>query len=507
VVVALLALWPNKKRLFKPLKAILVFPHHLFEAHPAIEKHADATIVLIEEYLFFSQYKFHKQKLAYHRATMQRYANALKHRKVTYINATEAESDIRNAIPFLQKKGYTEFHFCEVTDYWLHKRIYNFQDLQCFSYKSPLFINSVEEITEYAASKEKLFQTDFYVQQRKKLKILVTEDNKPIGGKWSYDAENRKAYPNNKQAPPIIFPTKDTYFEEAKFYVEKNFSDNYGIINEANIYPTNAEEAKKFFKNFLEHRLMDFGIYEDSIVDKEIYLHHSILTPMLNIGLLTPQYILDATLAYYELHPEIPLNSIEGFIRQIIGWREFIRLTYHIKGREERTKNYWNFSKQVPESFWNASTTIAPIDDTIEKIIQTGYCHHIERLMVLGNFMLLNEYHPNEVYKWFMEMFIDSYDWVMVPNVYGMSQFADGGLMATKPYISGSNYLLKMSNYKKGDWCVIWDALFWQFMQKQRNFFLSNPRLGMLIHMLDKMDSNKRESHFAIATAYLNKAE
>ncbi|MFZ1572803.1 MAG: FAD-binding domain-containing protein [Candidatus Kapaibacterium sp.] len=146
---------------------------------------------------------------------------------------------------------------------------------------------------------------------------------------------------------------------------------------------------------------------------------------------------------------DVGLNSIEGFIRQIIGWREFIRGVYVFKGTQERSRNFWNFKNKIPTSFYTGTTGIEPIDNTIKKLIATGYCHHIERLMILGNFMLLCEFDPNEVYKWFMELFIDSYDWVMVPNVYGMSQFADGGLMATKPYISGSSYVLKMSNFKK----------------------------------------------------------
>jgi deoxyribodipyrimidine photolyase-related protein len=200
----------------------------------------------------------------------------------------------------------------------------------------------------------------------------------------------------------------------------------------------------------------------------------------------------------------IPLNSLEGFIRQIMGWREFIKIVYEREGSKQRTTNYWNFTRKIPASFWNGTTGIAPIDLTIQKILKTGYCHHIERLMVLGNFMLLCEFDPNEVYKWFMEMFIDAYDWVMVPNVYGMTQFADGGLMTTKPYISGSNYLMKMSDYEKGDWQGIWDGLFWRFMHEHRSFFLKNPRLGMLIGTYDKMSPEKQAGHLHNANQFLN---
>jgi deoxyribodipyrimidine photolyase-related protein len=223
---------------------------------------------------------------------------------------------------------------------------------------------------------------------------------------------------------------------------------------------------------------------------------------MLNIGMLTPQQIIEHTLQYNTTH-HVPINSLEGFVRQIIGWREFIRGVYISKGREERTKNYWGFTRKIPASFYDGTTGIFPIDETIRKVLETGYCHHIERLMVLGNFMLLCEFDPDEVYRWFMELFIDAYDWVMVPNVYGMSQFADGGLMATKPYISGSNYLMKMSDYPKGDWQQTWDALFWRFMDVHRDFFLQNPRLGMLVRTFDKWSLEKQQEVLQRANAYL----
>jgi deoxyribodipyrimidine photolyase-related protein len=266
------------------------------------------------------------------------------------------------------------------------------------------------------------------------------------------------------------------------------------------------KDADNWLNEFLQNRFEKFGIYEDAIVAKETVLYHSVLSPMLNIGLLTPKQIIDKALAIGE-EKNIPLNSLEGFIRQIIGWREFIRIVYEREGSKQRNTNYWKFTKKIPSSFWTGTTGIPPIDQTIQKILETGYCHHIERLMVLGNFMLLCEFDPDEVYKWFMEMFIDAYDWVMVPNVYGMTQFADGGLMTTKPYISGSNYLMKMSDYEKGDWQAIWDGLFWRFMHEHRDFFLKNPRLGMLVGTFDKMSEEKKNAHLNNANQFLKKID
>jgi deoxyribodipyrimidine photolyase-related protein len=226
---------------------------------------------------------------------------------------------------------------------------------------------------------------------------------------------------------------------------------------------------------------------------------------MINNGLLTPDYIVDRILGKYHAQEGIPINACEGIIRQIIGWREFIRGVYVAKGTEERTTNFWDFpiANTLPVSFYTGETGILPVDKIIKKVLKTGYCHHIERLMVLGNFMLLCEIHPDKIYKWFMELFIDAYDWVMVPNVYGMSQFADGGVMSTKPYLSGSNYIMKMSDAPKGDWQEIWDGLFWKFIDKRRSFFLRNPRTAMMVRNFDKMDENKKQHLLSVAENYL----
>ena len=346
------------------------------------------------------------------------------------------------------------------------------------------------------------FQTDFYKHQRKRRKLLLEKDGKPIGGKWTYDSDNRLKFPKSETVPVVHFPKENTFIKEAKKYVTQHFPANYGTLDGPLFFVSTYKEAEDWLCDFIENRLQNFGVYEDAMVVKEHLLHHSALTPMLNTGLLTPKQVLDKVLEY-AAKQDIPLNSLEGFVRQIIGWREFIRIVYVREGSKQRTGNYWNFKRKIPASFWTGTTGILPIDQTIKKVLQTGYCHHIERLMVLGNFMLLCEFDPDEVYRWFMELFIDAYDWVMVPNVYGMTQFADGGLMTTKPYISSSNYLMKMGDYEKGSWQPIWDGLFWHFMHMHRTFFLQNPRLGMLIGTFDKMPKEKQDLHLQNATRFL----
>ena len=486
-------------------KAVFIFPHQLFEKHPALAK--DRIVYLVEENIFFSQYKFHKQKLVFHRASMMFYEKYLKDKnfKVKYIESGSNLSDIRKLIPKLKKDGFGEIHFAEVADNWLEKRITETaksNGIKIKVYDSPGFINSREEIRKYFGSKKNYSQTSFYIQQRKKLGLLLDDSGKPVGEKWTFDSENRKKYPTKNIPPKITFPKQNELIKEAIRYVNKNFPQNYGSINEEFVYPTTFHESKKWLDQFLEKRFAEFGPYEDAIVAEEYVLHHSVLSPLLNSGLLTLEYVVNKTIAFAERN-KIPINSTEGFLRQIVGWREFIRGIYEVEGSKQRTTNYWNFKRKIPKSFWNGETGVGPLDLTIKKILETGYCHHIERLMVIGNFMLLCEFDPDDVYKWFMEMFIDAYDWVMVPNVYGMSQFADGGLMATKPYISGSNYLMKMSNYKKGDWQQIWDGLFWRFMDKHRDFFLSNPRLGMLIKTFDKMEKKKKQKLLTSAEKYM----
>ncbi|WP_179352453.1 cryptochrome/photolyase family protein [Winogradskyella vidalii] len=487
----------------KSKEATIIFPHQLFKSPEVLD--LDSDIYLVEEYLFFKQYKFHKQKIAFHRATMKAYASYLesKGKQVKYIEAITDLSDIRQLIPKLIASGIKKLHIIDPTDNWLQKRIKTAGvSIEIKWYNNPLFINSKEDLSSFfKASKKKFFQTSFYKQQRKKYDILMVADE-PEGGKWSYDADNRKKYPKDKTPPPIQFPDATDFHTEAKDYVNAHFSDHYGTLTDFAIYPIDFKSSEIWLQQFLEKRFHDFGTYEDAIVKDAHFLNHSLLSPLINVGLLHPKYVIDTAIDYAKSN-DIPINSTEGFVRQILGWREFIRGVYDIKGTEERHKNFWGFHRKIPKSFYDGTTGIPPIDDLIKKILKTGYAHHIERLMILGNFMVLCEFDPDDVYQWFMELFIDAYDWVMVPNVYGMSLFADGGLMSTKPYISSSNYILKMSNYFKGDWQPIWDGLFWTFMDKHREFFLSNPRLSMLIGTFDKMNQDKKETHLKNAEQFL----
>ena len=484
----------------------ILFPNQLFENSPLMKNQNE--FILVEEFLFFNQFKFHKQKILFHRLTMKNYQRYLElhDRKVKYIESTETESDIRNLLENLCV-NLNKIEIIDPDDYYIQKRISNFckkNKIQLIIHENPSFLTKKSELNEFfKKDKKKFFQTSFYKSQRKKFNILIEQNGKPTGGDWTYDVMNREKYPKDKNPPKIEFAkVNDKLFSESVSFINTNYSQNPGLIDDKFIYPTDHKSAKLWFLKFLKDRFNEFGPYEDSIVKEESFLNHSLLSPLINSGLITPEFIVKESVNFYQKN-NIMINSCEGFIRQIIGWREFIRGIYFCKGVEERTKNFWGFKRKISKSFYDGNTGIEPVDDTIKKINTTAYAHHIERLMIMGNFMLLCEFDPDEVYKWFMELFIDAYDWVMVPNVYGMSQFADGGLMSTKPYISGSNYILKMSNYKKGEWCTTWDSLFWNFIDKKREFFEKNPRMRILVRSFDKMDVLKKTNYLKCAEDYL----
>lgn len=488
------------------MKAVnLIFPHQLFLHNSILENSND--IYLIEEYLFFKQYQFHKQKIAFHRASMKAYEQYLqtKNKTVHYINSDNQLADIRKFGKVIKDQNVSTIHFIDPTDDWLEQRLLILSEqceLQC--HENIQFLNTKESLaTFFRSEKKSFFQTTFYKQQRKKRGILLDKEEKPLGGRWTFDTENRKKYPKKKIPPAIHFPDKSEIWNEAVDYTNSLFSKNPGDLSKDRYYPIDHTETQAWFEQFLMYRFHDFGSYEDAIVKESSILNHSVLSPLLNVGLIVPTEIIERTLAY-ATQGNIPINSTEGFVRQIMGWREFIRGMYLCKGRYSRTRNFWGFDRKIPSSFYDGSTGIEPIDQTIKKVLKTGYCHHIERLMILGNFMLLCEFDPDAVYQWFMELFIDAYDWVMVPNVYGMCLYADGGTFATKPYIGGSNYIRKMSNYARGEWEGTWDGMFWCFVMKHEKFFRSNPRTSMLVHSLNRMSEEKKQLHRENAASFIS---
>jgi deoxyribodipyrimidine photolyase-related protein len=478
----------------------LVFPHQLFHPHPALGK--DRVVYLAEDPLYFgndSQYPmaFHKQKLVLHRASMQAYGDELREQgyKVEFIPFT---TSFQNK---LQKK-LSDIHLTEPHDFILEKRLRRYAEktgIRLHFHPTPAFLSPPEFLVEHIARRKKPFMAAFYQAQRKRMNIMVDADGNPTGGKWSFDEDNRKKLPKNHVPPFPPQSTHNAYVKEAIAYVEKHFPNNPGCAKSFR-YPVTRADALTWLKNFITDRLENFGPYEDAISTEHAFIYHSALTPSLNIGLLTPQELVDAALS-----AKAPLASLEGFIRQVIGWREFMYGIYRHRGTQIRNLNFFHHTRRIPKAFYDATTGIPPIDRIIRQLHDEAYCHHIERLMVLGNFMLLCRFDPHEVYRWFTELFIDAYDWVMVPNVYGMSQFADGGTFTTKPYVSSSNYVLKMSDEKKGPWTEIWDALFWTFIADHQELFMKNPRSSMMAKNWQKFSTEKQNQMRCTADEFISR--
>lgn len=478
----------------------LLFPHQLYRESPLVE--ACERVYLIEDDLYFNQYTFHKQKLVLHRASMQYYAHSIADKtEVNYLESIHSPS--LSAI--LKQHANDEIQYYIPDDYLLERRIKRYAKKysnKLVAYDNPNFINTQEEVKTLLSQQKNYLMASFYVASRKKFNLLLDHEGKPLGGKWSFDAENRKKVPKDTTIPIYTTPPANAWVSEAQDYVTHHFNRHYGKLDPF-YYPTTHQEAEAHLQQFIEQRFALFGVYEDAMVHDENWLWHSVLTPMLNIGLLCPKQIIHAALQAQTKYA-IPINSLEGFIRQILGWREFIRGIYTLEGVQQRTTNHLGYTRKIPKQFWTGETGIIPVDNTIKKLLKTGYSHHIERLMILGNFMMLCEFDPNDVYRWFMEMYVDAYDWVMVPNVYGMTQYADGGLMTTKPYCSGSNYILKMSDYKKGDWCEIWNALYWRFIHVNQEEFAKNRRMSMMVSVARKMAGPTMDNHLQIAEAFLD---
>ncbi len=492
------------------MEITLVYPHQLFASHPAVQPGRD--VALIEDPLFFGTdpqwpQRVHWRKLLLHRASMQSYADRLRSAGYTVLVQRHHEAaDTTGHLELLLRAGYRSFHLSDPVDDVLERRlraaITSHQAL-LHVVPTPMLLTPLNVIDEHLATGKKPSMARFYEMQRRRLGLLLDPEGGPLGGRWSFDADNRKKLPKGIEVPAEPgLPLSD----DLQSHQRDLLGEGLPGIGSTDVfaYPVTHGQAECWLDDFLEQRLVDFGAYEDAISQTHRVMWHGVLTPMLNIGLLTPQQVLDRTLQRADAG-DVPLNSLEGFIRQIVGWREFMAVMYRRFGGRMRTSNFWNFEDQpIPDAFYKATTGLPPIDDAIAHTLQTGYCHHIERLMLLGNLMLLCGFHPNRVYLWFMELFVDAYDWVMVPNVYGMSQFADGGIFTTKPYLSGSNYVRKMSDYRKGDWCSTWDALFWSFIKRHETFFRGQYRLAMMARNLDRMAPETLDAHLKLSREFLD---
>jgi deoxyribodipyrimidine photolyase-related protein len=482
--------------------SLLIYPNQLFPLKMinSIESLKFNKIFIIEEPRYFIDFKFHKLKLVYHRASMKKYYNELSKKfNIVYIDFKNVTKD------FYKKLNDDTTTYFNPIDHKLLTKLSKLLN-KANMIDNLNFLLTPDEIKE---NKDKFFHNNkyshdnFYKFQRIKLDILM-KNNKPINNKWSFDTENRKALPNNIKEPKLPKIRKDKYYKEAVEYVNKHFIKNYGNTDEW-IYPIDTKTALKWLNHFLSKKLSNFGPYEDAVDTTKPFLFHSVLSPMMNIGILPDTLVVKISNDYYLKHKDsIPIASYEGFIRQVIGWRNYVYSLYLLEPNMYN-KNFLNHKKKINEKYWLAETNIKPIDDIIKNIVKYSYTHHIERLMYLGNWFLINQAHPKEVHRIFMEWTVDAYDWVMVPNIMGMSQFADGGKMMTRLYFSSSNYIDKMSIYKRKKdetWWKYWDAIYYSFINKHQEMLSKNYATSRQVAHWKKKSAKEKEILLDFSKSY-----
>ena len=490
-------------------KGFLALGNQLFSKEH-IKDYKEHHFFMAEDYGLCTYEKHHKQKILLFLSAMRSYAEELSAAKyqVTYYDCNHPlfkKNYETKLLEFIKKNSIKEMFSFEVEDKFLEQRLHSFFLKHKISYqtiKSPMFVTTRKDFEDYLQSNKKPFMATFYKLQRTKMNVLIKDKNKPVGGKWSFDEDNRKKLPKGMTIPKVQSFKMSEHTKKLKPFIEKNFTSHPGTLENFN-HPTTRKDAIKLYLNFLKEKFALFGDYEDTMTVKSHTVFHSMLSPIINLGLITPATLIRETLDFAKAN-KIPLNSLEGYVRQIIGWREFMRGIY--QNYEERllNTNFFNHQRKLSKSWYDGTTGIVPLDHAIKNCLQFGYTHHIERLMVVCNLMNLSGIQPVQVYKWFMEMYVDSADWVMVPNVYGMGTFADGGIFSTKPYICGSSYMLRMSNHKKGEWCDIVDGLYWSFIERNIKFFEKNPRLSLMTKALSRLDKDRKKMIYSKAKDFIN---
>ncbi|WP_185020642.1 cryptochrome/photolyase family protein [Histidinibacterium lentulum] len=376
------------------------------------------------------------------------------------------------------------------------------------------FLASHAAFDDWATDRKTLRMEYFYREMRRRTGILM-EEGEPAGGKWNYDSENRKPPPEGLDASGPMQFTPDATVEEVLALVEDRFGDNFGTLRPF-WFATTRAEARRHLAHWVRRSLPSFGDYQDAMLSGERFLYHSVTGLYLNAGLLDPREVCDAAeQAWRDGHA--PLNAVEGFIRQIIGWREYMRGIYFHHGPDYLDRNALGHDRALPAMFWGGKTDMRCISECVEQTREEAYAHHIQRLMVTGNFALLAGIAPREIHDWYMAAYADAYEWVMAGNTIGMTQFADGGVVASKPYVSSGNYIDRMSDYckscaysvkaKTGQGACPFNLLYWDFLARHRSRFEGNPRMAQMYRTWDRMDEDRRTTIRNEAAAWLSRLD
>ncbi len=471
-------------------------------------------VVLMAEVMAEATYvKHHKKKIALIFSAMRHFAETLRSEgwTVEYVKLDDAENsgDLGGEVwRALARHDMDEVIVTEAGEHRLRSEIAGWNNARILA--DDRFITSAQEFADWAEGRKQLRMEYFYRDMRRKTGLLI-EGGEPAGGKWNYDAENRKPAKADlfKPHPPRFEPDEIT--NDVLALVADRFAGNFGDL-EPFWFGVTADHAEQALDAFIEAALPSFGDYQDAMLVGEPFLYHSLISMYLNIGLLDPLSACRRVEAAY-LAGAAPLNAVEGYIRQVIGWREYVRGIYFLKGPDYVSENFFGNDRPLPEFYWTGETDMACLAAAIGQTRTEAYAHHIQRLMVTGNFAMLVGVDPHEVHEWYLAVYADAFEWVEVPNTVGMSQFADGGVLGSKPYASSGAYIDRMSDYcggckfdvkkKTGDGACPFNPLYWDFLVRNRDKLGGNPRIGRAYSTWDRMGEGKKADYLSSAAKVL----
>lgn len=477
------------------------------------------TILMAEVKTEATYVRHHKKKIALIFSAMRHFAYELAQRgfHVCYrkyddpANLGSLFAEVQN---LLDKQHFTEVLVTQCGEHRLATEIQTWPQqltVPVKILKDDRFLADEEFFANWARGKKQLRMEFFYREMRKANSILM-EGNQPVGGKWNYDSQNRNKLPKDQVVPEVHSFEPDDITREVLALVDKEFSDHFGDLKPFH-FAVSRKQALQVLQSFIEQRLSLFGDYQDAMKQGEDWLFHSHLSFYLNIGLLTPMELIRAAEQSYYAN-QAPLNAVEGFIRQILGWREYVRGLYWYLMPEYKTRNHLTATRSLPDFFWTADTTMNCLSECVRTTKQNAYAHHIQRLMVLGNFALLAGLNPDEVNNWYLLVYADAFEWVELPNVTGMILFADGGVLASKPYAASGSYINKMSDYckhcqykvkdKLGEDACPFNYLYWNFLILHEQKFRNNPRMAMIYRTLDKKSETEKQQILVQSADYLD---
>jgi len=472
--------------------ALILYPNQLFpfELLPKVD-----TVVMVEEPLYFgmdqmNQIRIHKQKIILHRASMRRYVEEVLYPNKVDVDYIELDVFMSSGDVLERVKKFDKTYVFDpinevLTNRLLAARREQGDGIALEFLQSPNFFLTDQEVRQYFDDKHESIFADFYQWQRERFNILIDENYKPLGGSWSFEDKTHKKVPKDQALPSFGVFGDNKFVSEAIKYVEEHFPNNPGSTDF--IWPTNHEEAKKWLHSFTDDRLNLFGVYHSSLNGQAAWLYHSALSVSINIGLLSPRQVIHTALEHDKKNA-VGLPGLEGFIRQILGWREFTRGEYTTRGSSMQKSNPFKHQRKLTKAWYSGNTGIPPFDDIAKKVQARGYLHHNERLMIAANLMTLCEVHPDDIAKWCSELFVDAYDWVVIPNTYGIGQFPETAV----PYISAASGVIQLSEYERGYWSDVWDGLYWRFIEKNADLIKQHPELQPMIQRLERLDPDHR---------------